>query len=68
MEQYWADVSGLLLRVRKIETGWEASVVWSATAMDEETAKGEAVKFASSVTGKEAGRVEWNAGPKIISR
>ena len=64
MEHYWTIVGDLILRVRKMDSGWEASIAGPANFMDVEIAKKQALRFATSVVGKEAGPVVWQGGPE----
>ena len=59
MEKYSVSVGGLLLRIRKTPTGWEASVASGATILDEQTAKTMAETFATKVSGRPVENVEW---------
>ena len=59
MEQYSTSIGGLLLRVRKTESGWETSVAGPASVMNESTAKNMAEKWASEILGKATPKIEW---------
>ncbi len=59
MDQYSVSVGGLLLKIRKAPTGWEASVASGATILDEQTAKTMAEDFAAKISGTPVKDVEW---------
>ena len=61
MTSFSTEVGGLLLKVRRTENGWEASIAGPSTIMNEETAKAMAEKFASAVVGKEVGSIKWTS-------
>ena len=58
-EPYSASVGGLILKVRRTELGWEASISGPATGMDKGTAQGMSKKFAEGFLGKEVGEINW---------
>ena len=59
MDEFSTSVHGLHLRVRRTKEGWEASIAGPLGIMDDDTAKAQAIEFASKVVGKAVGPVEW---------
>jgi hypothetical protein len=59
MPGFYADVSGLMLMVRKTNNGWEASISGPSTVIEEATAKSMAIEFAAKLSGKPISNVQW---------
>ncbi len=60
MESYSTKIGDLILRVRPTKTGWEASVSGLAQINEADTAKIQAILFASKILGRAIAPFEWN--------
>jgi hypothetical protein len=61
MQLYSTTIKGILLKVRRTDSGWEASISGPASVMDQETANSMAEKFAADILGGDPGPIEWEA-------